>query len=68
MSETIVDDASSSNHTSITHSHPPLTRAATCPTTPTSPLAASPWHQQKFELVRQTIIEFNSDIFFYLVS
>ena len=71
MSETTLHDAASSNHSSTTtaHHHPPLTRAATCPTTPTSPLAASPWHQQKFELVRHPIIRFDrGGFFFYLVS
>ena len=64
MSETTFQGAPSSQHTSTVHPHPPLSRAATCPTTPTSPLAASPWYQQKFELVRHTIIiEFDREAF-----
>jgi hypothetical protein len=51
MSETKVTDASASNETSVTTSRPPMTRAATMPATPPSPLAKNPWYQQKFELV-----------------
>ncbi len=51
MSETAVNDAPLSKETSVKKSHPPITRAATMPTTPTSPLAENPWYRQKFEFV-----------------
>ncbi len=54
MSETKVNDASPSNETSAAASRPPMVRAATLPTTPTSPLATNPWYQKKFELVCYT--------------
>ena len=58
MSETIAHNTSS---------HPPLTRAATCPSIPTSPLAGNPWYQQKFELVRRTILSFTRLFLFSIV-
>lgn len=51
MSETIVNDVPPSKETTPTNSRPPMVRASTMPTTPTSPLATSPWYRQKFELV-----------------
>jgi len=55
MSEKTVTDAPLANEKSTTTSRPPLVRAATMPTTPTSPLATNPWYRQKFELVCHTI-------------
>jgi hypothetical protein len=55
MSETTVNDTSPSNETSTTTTRPPLIRAATMPTTPTSPLANNAWYRQKFELVCHVI-------------
>jgi hypothetical protein len=53
MSETTAKDIPLANDTSTTTttSRPPLVRAATLPSTPTSPLATNPWYRQKFEFV-----------------
>jgi hypothetical protein len=60
MSETKVNAASPSNETSAAASRPPMVRAATLPTTPTSPLATNPWYQKKFELVCYTTDAFRN--------
>jgi hypothetical protein len=65
MSATAVNDVPPSNEKSSTNSRPPMVRASTMPSTPTSPLATNPWYQQKFELVCHVINAFRN-VFFFL--
>jgi hypothetical protein len=51
MSEKTVNETPPSNETPTTSSRPPMARALSTPSTPTSPLATNPWYRQKFEFV-----------------